>query len=411
LKKNQGIIMTYKYTAYTTDKKIVQGTLNVASENLAESALYHAGYEHILSLKEVPLGLSLERLLPSLFGVKTQEVIDFANQLASLVESGISILIALELLAGQTSKKAFKRVITGLAEEIREGGSFSQALGHYPRVFHDTYRQVIKASEQTGSLETGLKHAASYTEKQATANQKIKRAMLYPAFVLLMAVAVSFLLITVALPPLINLFKSLGADLPWTTKLLIGSTSFLSDNKLYVLAVIVLLIISTVFLLRLPSVQIARDNFILTIPVIGTISIERSMQNFCQTASMLLKAGLRLPPIMDIIIQSNRNRIIRQAMEQVRNRLVQGEGLSQPMSEIALFPTLLVEMTAVGEKTGAMDNTLATLADFYQKKVDRNIDTLISMIEPALTVLVGLVVLFIALSVITPLYTILRSMR
>jgi type IV pilus assembly protein PilC len=403
--------MSYKYTAYTTDKKIIHGTLNAATESMAESALYHAGYERILSLKEATPGLSPERLLPTLFGVKTQEVIDFANQLASLAESGISILIALDLLAGQTRKKALKKVITGLAEEIREGGSLSQALAHYSKIFPDTFRQVIKASEQTGSLETGLKHAAGYAEKQATANQKIKRAMLYPTFVLLMAVAVSFLLITVALPPLVNLFKSLGAELPWMTRWLIGITGFLFDNKFYVLAIIALFIMLTALLSKLPSVRTARDNFILKIPVTGNISIERSMQHFCQTTSMLLAAGLRLPPIMDIIIQSNRNRIIRRAMEQVRDRLVQGEGLAQPMSEIAIFPPLLVEMTAVGEKTGAMDKTLEMLANFYEKKVDRNIDTLISMIEPALTVLVGLVVVFIALSVITPLYSILKSMH
>ncbi len=166
-----------------------------------------------------------------------------------------------------------------------------------------------------------------------------------------------------------------------------------------------------IFLLRLPSVKIARDNFILKTPVIGTISIERSMQNFCQTTSMLLSAGLRLPQIMDIVIQANRNRIIRKALSGIRDRLVQGEGLAQPMSEIGLFPPLLTEMMAVGEKTGAMDTTLATLADFYEKKVDRSVDILITMIEPTLTVMVGVVVIFIALSVITPLYSILRSMR
>ncbi len=403
--------MTYKYTAYSMDKKIIHGTLEVASESIAEGALYRAGYEHILSLREVTPGLSLERLLPSLFGVKTQEVIDFANQLATLVEAGVTILTSLELLAGQKPKKALKKIIDGLAEEIREGGSLSQALGHYPRVFPDTYRQVIKASEQTGRLEIGLRHAASYTEKQATANQKIKRAMLYPAFVLLMAVGVSVLLITIALPPLVELFKSLGAQLPWMTKLLIGITGFVLVNKLYILAGIVAIMILIIFLLRLTSVKIARDNLILKIPITGTISIERSMQQFCQTTSMLLSAGLRLPQIMDIVIQANHNRIIQQALSGIRDRLVQGEGLAQPMSEIGLFPPLLTEMMAVGEKSGAMDTTLATLADFYEKKVDRNVDVLITMIEPALTVMVGLVVIFIALSVITPLYSILRSMR
>ncbi len=115
--------MSYKYSAYSADKKIVQGTLNVATESMAESALYHAGYESILSLKEVTPGFSLERLMPTFFGVKTQEIIDFANQMASLVESGISLLTALELLGGQTSKKALKKIINGLAQEIREGGS------------------------------------------------------------------------------------------------------------------------------------------------------------------------------------------------------------------------------------------------------------------------------------------------
>jgi type IV pilus assembly protein PilC len=403
--------MTYKYTAYSTDKKIVHGTLEVASESIAEGALYRAGFERILSLKETTPGLSLERLLPSFFGVKTQEVIDFANQLATLVASGVTILMSLDLLAGQTRKKVLKQIIIGLTEEIREGGSLSQALGRYPKVFPDTYRQVIKASEQTGRLEVGLRHAAGYTEKQSTANQKIQRAMAYPAFVLLMAAGVSVLLITIALPPLVELFKSLHAQLPWTTRWLMGIMGFVLVNKLYLLAGVVAVIILVILLLRLASVQTAKDRLILKIPVIGTISIERSMQQFCQTTAMLLTAGLRLPQIMEIVVQANRNRIIRQALSGIRDRLVQGEGLAQPMSESGLFPPLLIEMMAVGEKTGAMDTTLATRAEFYEKKIDRSVDLIITMIEPTLTVLVGLVVIFIALSVITPLYSILKSMH
>lgn len=403
--------MAYKYQAYTSDKRIVQGTIEVTSESLAEGALYRAGYQHILSLKEVPPGLSLERLIPTLFGVKTRDVIEVSNQLATLIESGISILNSLQLLGGQTSKKSLQKIIDGLMEEIQGGNSLSQALGDYPQVFPNTYCQVIKASEQAGNLELGLRQAAGYLEKQAVASQKIIRAMLYPAFVLLMAVGVSILLITVALPPLVELFNSLGAELPWMTTMLINVTSFFLDRSLYVLVGVVLIIMLTIALLRLPSVKIARDRLMLKIPAIGTINIERSMQQFCQTVSMLLEAGLRLPQIMEISIQTNRNRIIRQALGKVRDGLVQGEGLSQPMSEIGLFPPLLVEMVVVGEKTGTMDTTLATLADFYEKKVDRRIDALISMIEPALTVVIGVVVIFIALSMITPLYSILRSMH
>jgi len=403
--------MAFRYLAYTSGKKIVRGTIEVATESLAEGALYGAGYRHILSLKEIPAGPSLERLIPSLFGIKTQEIIDFSGQLATLVASGISLLTALQLLEGQDLRAVLKKVIQGLVEDIQGGSSLSRALGRYPRAFPDTYRQVIKASEQAGNLDIGLTQAGIYLEKQMVARQKIKRAMYYPAFVLLMAAGVAVLLITVALPPLVELFKSMGASLPWMTAWLIGVTGFLLGQRFYVLGGVVAIIMLTYALLRLPPVKLARDRLMLKMPFVGAINIERSVQYFCQTAAMLLKAGLRLPLIMDIAIQANRNLIVREAFGQVRDRLVQGEGLAQPMSEIKWFPPLLAEMVAVGEKTGAMDTSLATLADFYEKKVDRRIDILISMIEPALTLAIGGVVIFIALSMITPLYSILRAIR
>jgi type IV pilus assembly protein PilC len=359
----------------------------------------------------VPPGLSLERLIPTLFGVKTQDVLDFSDQLATLIKSGVNLLTSLQLLEGQASKPALKRIIGGLVEEIQGGISLSQTLSKYPQVFPHTYCQVIQASEQAGNLEVGLRQAASYMEKQATSTQKIKRAMLYPAFVLLMAIGVSILLITVALPPLVALFNSLGAELPWMTRQLITVADFATNHILYILVGLLVIIMSTVGLLKLPTAKPIIDRLILKIPVIGTINIERNVQQFCQITSMLLKAGLHLTQVMDTAIQTTRNWIIRQVLIDVKNKLVQGQGLSQPMAEIALFPRLLVEMVAVGEKTGAMDTTLATLADLYERRVDSKIDVLTSMIEPVLTVIIGIVVVFLALSMITPLYSILRSMH
>ncbi len=403
--------MTFKYKAYSTDKKIVEGTIDVASENMAEVALYRAGFQNILSLEEVAPGITLEKILPTFTGVKMRDIIDASNQLATLIQAGIPLLSALKLLSGQATKKAMIRIYKGLTEEIQAGNSLSQALSKYPQAFSNTYCQIIKASEQAGTLEAGLKQAAKYLEKRAYANQKIKRAMMYPAFVLLMAIGVAVLLITIALPPLIDLFNSLNVQLPWTTKSLVNTANFLSANSLAVIIVVVALILLILGLSRLQSVKLARDKLLLRLPAIGNIIIERSMGLFCQTASMLLQAGLRLPQIIDIVIQTNRNQILRSAFKNVRERLVQGEGLSQPMSENPIFPPLLVEMTVVGEKTGTMDTTLGTLADFYELEVDRKIDSLISMIEPALTLAIGGLVIFIALSMITPLYSIIRSLR
>jgi type IV pilus assembly protein PilC len=383
--------MIYKYKVYTADKKLIEGRIDIEDETQAEEALYRAGYTQVLSLEAVAPRLSVETLIPSFFGVKVREVIDVSNQLTTLIQSGIPILTALNLLGAQTGKKALTKIFNGLSDEIQGGKSLSQAMGRYPAVFGNTYRQIIAASEQAGTLETGLQQAAVYLEKRAYSQQKLVRAMVYPIFILVMAIGVSILLITVALPPLIQLFSSFNASLPWTTKSLIAVANFLINNRLTILLVIVLI------------------RLMLRLPIFGNIAIERSMVMFCQTTSMLLKAGLRLPPILEIVIQTNRNKVLHRMFTDVRERLIQGEGLSPPMSENKLFPQLLVEMVLVGEKTGTLDSTLATLAIFYEKKVDRKMDTLIAMIEPVLTVIVGAVVIFLALSMITPMYSILKS--
>ena len=403
--------MGYQYTAYTLDKRIVQGTIDATSESMAEEALYRTGYHRVLSLKEVRPGLSLEKLMPTFFGIRAQDVIDFSRQLATLIESGIAILTALQLLAGQASKAALKKVIAGLIAELQEGNTLSQALSKYPQSYSYTYCQVIRASEQAGNLEVGLRQIASYMEKQLATTKRLTRAMAYPAMVSLMAIGVFTTMVTVALPPLVGLFTSLGAELPWTTKLVIAIADFLTNYKLYLLGGLLTLIISIVGYVRLPTGKLTIDRLMLKAPVVGSINIEQNMCRFCQSTSMMLKAGLRLHQIMNIVIQTVRNRIIRQALHDVEDKLVQGRSLSQSMATTSLFPHLMVEMIVVGEKTGNLDSSLSTLADFYEQRADQKADTLIAMIEPILTVVIALVVAFIALSMITPLYSILQSMR
>ena len=402
--------MAYQFKAYTLDKRVVQGRIDAASEIMAEEALYRAGYNRVLSLKETRPGLSLERLIPTFFGVKAQDVIDLSRQLATLIESGVTILTALQLLEEQAFRAAFRKVIAGLITELRGGSSLSQALSKYPQVFSYTYCQVVKAGEQAGNLEVGLRQIAGYMEKQAATKKKIRSALAYPIMVLLMAIGVFALLITVALPPLVGLFTALGTELPWTTRLLIAISGFLINYKFYLLVGVSIVVVSIIGYLRLPAGKLTMDRLMLKLPLIGPINIQRNVGHFCRTASMLLKAGLLLPQTMNIVIQTVGNRIIRQVLREVREKLVQGQGLSQPMATIDLFPRLLVEMVSVGEKTGNLDSTLATLGDYYEQRVDQRVNTLISMIGPALTVGVGLVVAFIALSMITPLYSILEAM-
>lgn len=404
--------MIYKYQAYSKEKKLVEGKIDVATEALAEEALYRAGYQNIISLEEVTPGLGLGKMLDKLVtNIKPREIIDASNQMATLIQAGVTLSSALKMLLTQISNSALKKIFTRLIDEIQSGKSLSQALSLFPQVFSNTYCQIIRASEQAGTLENGFKQGAKYLEKQNAANQKVKRAMVYPIIIMVMAVAVAILLITLALPPLTSLFTSLHADLPWMTTLLINIANFFTSDGLYVLVAIVGIILLFFIVQRNASVKLMRDKLILRIPIFGKITIERSMGLFCQTASMLLQAGLRLPQVLEVTIQTNRNLVIRNALTKVRERLIQGEGLAQPMSDNKLFPSLVVEIVTVGEKTGAMDTSLSNLADFYEREVDRKIDTLITLIEPAMTIVVGLVVLFLATSLITPMYSILQNVH
>ena len=261
--------MAYQYTVYTLEKRILQGKIDATSESMAEEALYRAGYHRVLSLREIRPGLSIEKLMPTFFGVRNQDVINFSRQLATLIESGIAILTALNLLEGQAPRAALKKVIAGLIMELREGSPLSQALGKYPQVFSYAYCQVIRGSEQAGNLEVGLRQIAGYMEKKATMTKKLTRAMAYPALVSLMAIGVFTIMVTVALPPLVGLFTSLGAELPLATKLIISIANFLTNYKLLLLGGLLTLIILIVIYLRLPTGKLTLDD----IPA----SMERSL--------------------------------------------------------------------------------------------------------------------------------------
>ena len=401
----------YRYEAYTLDKRIVRGRIDASSERMAEGILYGEGYARVLRLQEIRPGATWERWLPGLFGVKTQDVIEFSLQLATLIESGMTIITALGLLEKQTSKAALKRVIAGLSIELQGGRSFSQALSNHPQAFSDIYCQVIKASEYTGNLAVALRQAAGYIEKNMAMTASVKRTLAYPSLMLLMSIGVFTLITNVALPPLVRLFTSLGAELPWTTNLLIFSADFVANNKFSLLAGFSILILLFFSYIRMAVGKLAMDKFMLKIPMIGDIVIKRNMSQFCRTMSLLLGVGISLPRIMGIVIETMNNSIIRQALVEVRKKLVQGQGLSKPMAKISLFPELLVEMVVVGEKTGTLQSTLATLSDFYEQTVDRKTHLLISTMQHFLLVMIGVVVGFIGISMITPLYSVLKTIH
>jgi len=401
--------MKYQYTAYSSDKKIVTGIMTGTSPDVIEEALYKAGFIRILSLKKLREKAGFTQFITRFSGARTQDIVELSRELATLVESGITLLSALELLAGQASRRSLRTIIRDLATDLRGGTPFSTAISKYPRVFPMTFQQVIQTSEQSGQLEVGLRRIVDYLEKRMLTRKKTLRAMAYPALVLVMAVVVVGALITVALPPLVDMFNSFGAHLPTMTKIVMGVANFLIDYKLYILWGLIGFIAVALFSFKLPVLKPNIDKLALSMPVIGSINLQRHIASICNTMSMLLKAGVVLPKAMRILIQNSENGVVRHELINIQNAMLQGDGLSKSMAKSRLFPPLLVEMTAVGEKTGDLESALMYFGTYYDDKVDQRISTLISFIEPSLTIVAGIVVGAIAVTMIQTLYGVLGS--
>ena len=402
--------MPYKYVAYTKTGERVQGMVDATSEALAEEVLWQSDYI-IASLRPARPGADLAQMMPTFFGVKPRDLIVLSRQLATLVESGIPILSGLQMLGEEVGNKTLSRALQAVIEDVREGESLSGALRKHPQVFPSIYSRMIEIGERMGNMEGILRQLATYMEKRESLTRKVRGAMAYPAFILLLAIGVVILMINVTLPGILGLYSEFEAELPVTTRILITITNFTTTHQSSILAVAVSTVALVSLYVRTPIGRRQRDLLLLKIPVIGSINIQSSISQLCHTMSILLRAGLPMSEIMDLIVQTMGNVVLRGALERVRTEMLQGHGLSRPISQEQIFPSLLVQMVRVGEETGALDSNLETLALFYEEEADRKINALTGMLEPALMLFVGGLVGFLAVSVIMPMYSLMGSMR
>ena len=334
----------------------------------------------------------------------------FSRQLATLLRSGISILPALEILHGQVgSSRAFNSVLGSVLNDIRSGGSFSQAIAKHPKAFDDIYCRTLAVGEETGSLETVLNTMADFIEKQSVTMQKVKKALAYPMMVGGVGVVVVILLITVVMPQLLGMFTAMDVELPLPTRILIGLTEFIANYTLYIVISVAVLVVSALTLVKQPAGRRLLDRLRLTMPVFGPPALMSELGRFARTMSVLVHAGLSLQETVMLLPRATSNRVFRDAVNQVNDRLLLGEGLSAPMSQIDIFPSLLVQMVAVGEESNTLDYTMGVVADFYETTAEEKTAAMVGMIGPVSTIGIALLVGFIALSVIMPMYTLTGS--
>ena len=400
----------YQYEAVDKNGQRVTGVLNTPSEATAEQALWQQGLT-IVRLAPARRQQSLTAMFPTFFGVKRPEVLLFSRQLATLLESGITILAGLRLLAEQAGSRAMRETLLEIIGALQQGQPFSAALAAHPFAFPPLYARTIMVGEHTGHLEDTLRQLAIYFEKEQALSRKIRDALTYPIFVMFVAVFVVVIMLTVALPPIVDLFETFNATLPLPTRILMSVSKFATTYGAYVLFGGLVLAAFTAWWGGTPSGRSARDRVLLRVPLVGRVSLYGQIARFARTSSVLVRAGLPLPEVMELALQAIDNVVVYDALERVRLALLAGQGFAIPLSSERIFPAMLGQMARVGEETGTLENNLATLADFYEEDVDRRVKTLTSLAEPALTVVVGGIVGFIAVAMVTPMYSILSSVK
>jgi type IV pilus assembly protein PilC len=403
-------VPSYVYRAYTERGQRREGRIDAAGTSAAEQALWLEGLK-IVQLNPAPPKTTMADYFPSLYQISGQDLILFTRQLATFVGAGVAMTRALSVIAEETASPLFKRVILTILDDLERGQNLSDSLVKHPKVFPSLYVDLIRVAELTGNLEATLKELAGYLRRDLNTLRRVRTAMIYPAVILVVATAVVIILVFFALPAFVKIFAEFRVKLPLTTRILIGIVDFTRTWGLVIGAVIASLIGAIVIALRTKRGVYVKDLISLRAPIIGPIVLSAVLNRFSRTLAMVLKAGVPLGQTFDAVIAGTGNKVFQRGLATVKEQMTGGEGFAGPLLRTHLFPPMLTQMVRVGEETGTLDTYLEQAADFYEEELDYRIRAMTSLIEPVMTVAVGLVVGFIAVSLISAMYGLVGALK
>ena len=336
--------------------------------------------------------------------VKLRELTVFSRQFAAMINAGMNLMKCLDILRGQVRDPRLAKIIGHLQADVQAGQTLSQAMAKHPGAFSKLYVSMIRAAETGGVLDQVLNRLAAYLEKDMETQTKVKAAMIYPTIVLGFSLLMTMILVFFILPKFKSIFTELGVELPITTKLLLNASS----NAVRYFYVPPIVIFGTVFGYKLysrtPTGRLQIDSLKLKAPLFGDLVRKLSIARFARTLATLMKSGIKTPLGLEIVAATSGNAVIERTIMNAKDHVMRGDRLSSPLGADGVFPDMVVQMIAVGEETGKVDDMLLKVADFYEGEVDATVKALTSVIEPILIVVLGVLVGFVAVSVISPIY-------
>ena len=398
---------SYRFSAVDELGNKVSGTEKATSVSAAHLLLLQRGLEPI-EVKEHRSILQFEITKKT---VKRKEIMHFSRQMSVFVEAGIPIMEALEVISEETTDKLLKKVLIDMIDELQSGDTFASAAASHPEAFPKYYVAVLESAELTGTLDKVLLELADYLETDIEARSQVTSALIYPAVVAVMAMATVIILATFVLPKFRTFFASLNAKLPLPTRMLLSISGFISTWWWAIAGIVLLAIIGFVTMRRSKQGRAWLDSFLLKLPVAGSLLQAAIVERVCRVLASLVTAGVDLPRAMAVTAEASNNAVYSEGINHIREQMMEGGGLAEPLAETGLFPAAARQMFRVGEETGTLDKQMTTAAAFYHRELELKVKHFTSLFEPAIIIFMGLIVGFVAVALVSAMYGIYRQVN
>jgi type IV pilus assembly protein PilC len=336
--------------------------------------------------------------------VKREEVMHFARQLSAFIRAGLPLLDAIHTLGEEANNPSVAKMLVAVEEGLRSGETLSDCLDHHPKIFPDYFRGILRSAELTGQLDAVLDQLATYLERDLEARQKVKAALIYPAVIAGMSLFTVVVLSVFVLPRFKVFFEGLNAKLPLPTRLLLAVTDFMTQWWWALMLGVLIVTVLYTAVMRTEAGRHARDRLFLRLPVLGDTIQYALVERYCRILGSMLDAGVPLPEALRVASGSLKNLVYTRALAQVSLSVLEGEGIARPLIRSKLFPNTAVQMIQVGEDTGTLDTQLEVTARYFERELDYKIKKLTALFEPAVILVMGVVVGFVAVALVSAMY-------
>ena len=385
---------------------VQDGTLIAENKAAAEAALRRQSIQ-VTSLREKGKEVAILPKLPQ--GVSEKRVAIFTRQFSVMLDAGLPLVQCLEILGNQEEHRTFREIIHKVRSDVEQGASLADAMKKHPKAFDNLFVNMIAAGEAGGILDIILQRLSAYIEKNVKLKSQVKAALIYPVAVILIAVGVVWIILWKVIPVFAQLFSGLGGEMPLPTRIVVAASNFLARYTFMLIPALILG--GYAFHKSYKSVDRIRyytDAAILKMPIIGMLLRKIAIARFCRTLSTLTSSGVPILEGLEITARTAGNAVIEEAVMSVRKAVEEGKTVADPLAQTKVFPNMVVQMIAVGEQTGALDQMLSKIADFYEDEVDTAVAGLMKLIEPILITVLGGIIGFIVAAMYLPMYSILQ---